>query len=72
LDLEQIFCGQSKEFWKMIEESRNSKTFTWEEMEEQLREHTKEKPANGKKKSATENHRGNGKRLAESGKPGRK
>ena len=71
LDLEQVYLGQSDEFWQMIEQRRKSKSISWEEMEEKMKDNVIEKSANGKKKSVKENRRANGKRLAASGKSGR-
>jgi hypothetical protein len=42
LDLEQIYYGQSDEFWQLIKERRAQKTVSREEMERQLAETSKE------------------------------
>jgi antitoxin (DNA-binding transcriptional repressor) of toxin-antitoxin stability system len=42
LDLEQIYYGQSDEFWQLIRERRAQKTVSWEEMERQLAESSQE------------------------------
>jgi hypothetical protein len=55
LDLEQVFLGQSDEFWKMIESRRKSKSVSWEEMEKQL--------GINQKKPSKNNHHRNGKQI---------
>jgi hypothetical protein len=46
LDLEQIYYGQSDEFWKLIKERRAQNRVSWQEMERQLAE-APEEPSNG-------------------------